>query len=217
MAKGTAIEIIPAILVKSREELLARIMLVAPFVKTIQIDVMDGKFVPNLTTLELDDLPKGPKYEFHWMVEKSWESIKRISIPAMHIIHAETVNSKEEWELAKGAASEKGGALGIAVNPETYLDRLFPFASDICYLLIMTVRPGFDGQKYMPEMEKKIAEARAAFPEIDIEVDGGINLETIPAAKRAGANKFAAASAIFAQKDIGVAITNLKKIAGALR
>jgi ribulose-phosphate 3-epimerase len=69
----------------------------------------------------------------------------------------------------------------------------------------------------MPEMEKKIAEARAAFPEIDIEVDGGINLETIPAAKRAGANKFAAASAIFAKKDIGVAIIDLKKVAGALR
>ncbi len=213
---NTKTEVVPAILVKTRKELLERIGKVMPHVKTIQIDVMDGKFVPNITTLEIFNLPKGNAiYEYHWMVEKPWEWIEQIDSPAIHIVHMEAVKTKEEWELVKAAVAKNNGKLGVAVNPETYLDCIYPIIIDIDIILIMTVKPGFDGQKYMPDMENKIHEARAAFPDWDIEVDGGVNLSTIPTAKKAGANKFAAASAIYAQPDIKKAIEELKKAAGA--
>lgn len=208
-----AIEILPAILVKTRQDLILRINLVAPHVKTIQLDIMDGKFVPNTTTLEIENLPNYD-YEYHWMVEKPWEWIAKIKKPAIHLVHIETINSREEWELVRSAVAKSNGKLGIAINPETYLDKIYPYVQEIDRLLVMTVKPGFDGQKYMPEMEKKIHEARLSFPELDIEVDGGVNLQTIGLARKAGANLFAAASAIFGQKDILAAVEGLRKAAG---
>lgn len=215
MANIRTNEIIPAILVKTRKELIERIELVLPHVKTIQIDVMDNKFVPNTTVLDVFDLPKGNViYEYHWMVEKPWEWIKKVKNPAIHLVHVETIANSEEWEKTKEAVRAHDGRLGVAVNPDTYLDKIYPIAKDISTILIMTVKPGFSGQTYMYGMNKKIYEARHAFPEMDIEVDGGVGLETIPSAKEAGANKFAAASAIYAQQDILKAIKELKKTAG---
>jgi len=212
---NTKTEIVPAILVKTRKELLERIEKVMPHVKTIQIDVMDGKFVPNETVHDVFSLPNSNViYEYHWMVEKPWEWIEKVKVPAIHLVHIETIGNPEEWELTKAAVNKHGGKLGIAVNPDTYLDKIYPIAKDISIILIMTVTPGFSGQTYMFGMAKKIYEARHAFPELDIEVDGGIGLETIPHAKEAGANKFAAASAIYAQPNISHAIAELKKMAG---
>jgi ribulose-phosphate 3-epimerase len=215
MTNSRANEIIPAILVKTRKELLEKIEKVMPHVKTIQIDVMDGKFVPNITTNEIFGLPNGKViYEYHWMVEKPWEWIEKVKTKAIHLVHIETIGNSDGWELTKAAVKRHNGKLGVAVNPETYLDKIYPIAKDISMILVMTVKPGFSGQTYMYSMAKKIHEARHAFPELDIEVDGGIGLETIPHAKEAGANKFAAASAIYAQPDISKAIAELKKVAG---
>lgn len=209
-------EIIPAILVKGRKELLERITLVAPHVKTVQIDVMDGKFVPNTTVGidELGDLPQSVSYEFHWMVENPWEWIVQTKGAAMHLVHVETLSSRDDWEKVISAAAKAGGKVGIVLNPDTYLDKIYPYAKEISQILIMSVRPGFSGQSYIREMEQKIHDARTAFPEMDIEVDGGIGPETIVGARKAGANKLVAASAIYAQPDAGKAIAELKKLVG---
>ena len=83
-------------------------------------------------------------------------------------------------------------------------------------VLVMTVHPGFSGQKYIMEMGQKIKRLRALYPRLDIEVDGGVNLETAAHAYSAGANILAAASAIFSQPDIKSAIAALKaRAAGA--
>jgi ribulose-phosphate 3-epimerase len=211
-----AIEIVPAILAKTRAELAEKISSVAPFVRTVQIDVMDGNFVPN-TTVGLKDfreLPSSVKYEYHWMVERPWEWIAKTKNGALHIVHIETVNSKEEWELVKAAAAKSRAKLGLALNPDTYLNRIYPYVNEVSLILVMTVVPGFSGQGYIREMERKIIEARALFPELDIEVDGGVTAETLPGARAAGANRFAAASAIFAEKDRGKAVKKLLNIAG---
>jgi len=201
-------EVIPAILVKSREELLLRIAQVRGLVKEIQIDIMDGEFVPNKTIglNDLADLPEA-RYEFHWMVKAPERWIERIPGPNMHLVHVEAIGTLDAVEAA---VKRVGGRLGLAINPETPLERLLPFADRAERVLVMTVRPGFSGQKYIFEMEHKVRRLRELYPELDIEVDGGVNNETVGHAYSSGANLLAAASAIFAAKDVKEAIEALK-------
>lgn len=204
-------EVIPAILVKSREELLRRILQVKDHVKEIQIDVMDGIFVPNKTVgiKDLQDLPPA-RYEFHWMVADPERWIERTRGPNMHLVHVETIRSLDSIEAA---VKKSGGFLGFAINPETHLEKLLPLVPKAKRVLVMTVRPGYSGQKYIYEMEHKVRKLRELYPKLDIEVDGGVNNETVPHAYSNGANIFAAASAIFSSNDIEAAIRDLKRSA----
>jgi len=204
-------EVIPAILVKTRGELLDRINKVRGLVKEIQLDIMDGVFVPNKTIglEELKDLPDA-KYEFHWMVQDPENWIVAVPGPHMHLVHVETIN---DFSKIEGAVKKAGGKLGLAINPETPLGALLPYVDKAERVLVMTVRPGFSGQKYIYEMETKVRQLREMFPLLDIEVDGGVNNETGPHAYSNGANILAAASAIFSSDDIKGAIEELKKLA----
>lgn len=210
------LEIIPAVLVKTREELLAQIDRVRPFVKSIQIDVMDGKFVPNKTIgfEELADLPRGPHYEFHWMVKDPENWIPLVPGPYLHIVHIETITSFQD---IRNIVREAGGALGLAFNPDTPLEKVLQHGREVRRLMAMTVNPGFAGQKYIGAVEGKIRQIRENFPSMDIEVDGGINLQTIAGAVKAGANKLAAASSIIGQPDIGQAVAKLQQVAMAAK
>ncbi len=208
-------EVIPAILVKNRSELFRRISLVRGLVDEIQIDVMDGEFVPN-KTVGLEDLVLMPglqgdiHYEFHWMVKDPIKWIEKISGPHMHLVHVETITESSLPKILL-AVKKSGGRFGIAINPDTPMEKLLPFASKAKRILVMTVRPGFSGQKYMYEMERKVRKLRELFPKLDIEVDGGVNIETISHAYASGANLLVAASAIYENADIKSAIESLKK------
>ncbi len=211
-------EVLPAILVKTRPELLSRILLVKDLVRTIQIDVMDNVFVPNKTVgiedlIGLPPLPKGVRYEFHWMVKNPERWIVRIDGPWTHIVHVETIESAGHFADIRRTVQASGGKLALALNPETPLENLGPFIKNVKMVLVMTVHPGFSGQKYIYEMGDKTKALRAQFPNLDIEVDGGINLETIGHACSNGANMLAAASAIFSSVDIPGAIKALRKAA----
>jgi ribulose-phosphate 3-epimerase len=209
------LEVIPAILVKDRGELLRRIAAVSPHVKTVHIDVMDNRFVPNRTVgLEsFSDLPSSVHYEFHWMVEHPESYIAGLPGPYLHIVHCEAV---KDWGVVEEAVRRAGGALGIAFNPATPTGKIIGLASKTKRILAMTVVPGFDGQKYMAEVELKISELRARFPAMEIEVDGGINPETAARAVKAGADKLAASSAIFTKDDKKLAIAMILRSCGVL-
>lgn len=101
--------------------------------------------------------------------------------------------------------------MGLAINPPTPIESLLPFIPRVSEVLIMTVNPGFSGQKYIYAMESRLRLLRSKFPKLTIEVDGGVNLETIHHAYQNGANYLAAASAIFSGTDIGSNIVALKK------
>jgi len=205
-----ALEVIPAVLVKSREELLDHISRVRNYVKTIHIDIMDNKFVPNFTigVKELQELPSGLKYEIHWMVQRPEEWIAKLKGPYLHMVHVEAV---ENWDKLANAVRESGGRLGVALNPETPLEKLKPHLKDAKKILVMSVHPGFYGQKYIPDVEAKVKELRRMLPKAEIEVDGGINPETGMRAASCGADNLAAASSIFAKPDVGKAIGELKE------
>ncbi|MBU1289739.1 ribulose-phosphate 3-epimerase [Patescibacteria group bacterium] len=208
------IQVIPAIIAKDFEELKDKIKQIEPFVEWAQLDVMDGKFVDNITWNHPSDLKKlktNLKLEAHLMVEKpedvidSWikSGVKRI------IIHYEA--TKKLGEVIK-KIQDAGLEASIAINPETSANELSPFlnVSSILSVLIMTVRPGRGGQEFIEATLGKIRALRERDENVKIEVDGGINLETAQKVVRAGADILAVGSAIFKSEDIKKSIEELK-------
>ena len=105
---------------------------------------------------------------------------------------------------------EAGMKVGIVIKPMTPVKDLLPYVDSVDLVLIMTVEPGFSGQKFMPEMMSKVRELREKYPKLNIQVDGGLSPDTIEVAAEAGANVIVAASAIFGSE-------NRKYVIGTLR
>lgn len=212
-AKTRGVEVIPAVLVKTRDLLLQYIQKVSPHVKSVHIDVMDDEFVPNRTVglEELKSMPKGMEYEFHWMVKAPEKWIAGINGDNLHLVHVETIDGN--WAEIVKAVNEAGGRLGLVINPDTALEKILEYVKDAKQVLVMAVNPGFSGQSYMKGVEEKIAYLRSHFPDLDIEVDGGVDEQTAASAVKAGANKLAAATAIFRAQDAGEAIRRLEAAA----
>src|SRR3989338_1558059 len=203
MGKET-VEIVPAILSKERADFEGKLLACAPFVKTIQIDIMDGKFVPNATLAPEDSpaMPKGILMEYHLMVEDPLGYVRRIGEKgAIYELHLER---RKEVDGAISEVKRMGGRVALAVSPGTPAEKLAPYLKKIEHALVMTVHPGFSGQKYLPEMEGKMRwlSSRGA----RVEVDGGIGPGSAASSVRAGARMLDVASAIFSKPDVGKAI-----------
>ena len=99
----------------------------------------------------------------------------------------------------------------IVINPETPVDRLFPYLDEIDEVLVMTVHPGYGGQKFIEDCMSKVSELRRLKPGLDIMVDGGINAETAVIAAKAGANQFVAGSYLFKQTDMKAAVDSMRE------
>ncbi|MEM4166292.1 MAG: hypothetical protein QW153_01815 [Candidatus Bilamarchaeaceae archaeon] len=199
------VELIAAILSKTPEDMLKKLSLVKPYLKTVQLDMMDGKFVPN-TTLSVSELPPLDRYfnyEFHWMYENPESGIAYFPND-LHFVNVEIL-TKERWLRIKKLAKK----VGLTINPPTPFDALLPYINETNEFLIMTVNPGFSGQKYIKECEEKIKRLRKLRPDANIEVDGGIDSSTAKSAVAAGANKLVAASAIFSRNSIKEGIDNI--------
>ena len=203
------VEIVPAILVKTREDFAAKVALVAPHVSRVQIDVMDGKFVPN-TTLAPEDFPAIPLHllvEYHLMVENPLDYVRRIGKKgAIYELHIESLG---DVSAAIAEVKKMGGRVALAISPDTPVSAVAPYLPQVEHVLIMTVYPGFSGQKYLPAMEAKMR-ALAAMGAV-VEVDGGVGLGSAKSSAAAGATLLGVASAIFAQPDVARAIKDVKK------
>lgn len=199
------VEIIPAILSKSVEDFNEKIDRVKPFVSMVHVDMMDNKFVPNKTldSGEIPPLVAGLDYEFHWMYENPEPHLEKFP-DSLHLVNVEVL-TQERWQRLKELVKR----IGIAINPPTPFSELEPYINETNEFLVMSVNPGFSNQKYMPEVEEKIALLRKKRPDANIEVDGGIGLGTASRAVAAGANKLGAASAIFSHDNIKEAIDNI--------
>lgn len=180
----------------------------------IHIDVMDGKFVPNetngLTMLKSAKNATDIVLDVHLMVENPLEYMKPFIKDADIItFHVEAVDKFQTEEIIKNL-KDKGKKVGIALKPKTPITEIIPFLEKIDMVLIMTVEPGFGGQELILETIQKIKELRKLKPDLDIEVDGGINLDTVAFVKEAGANVLVAGTAIFKSKDKRKAIDELR-------
>jgi ribulose-phosphate 3-epimerase len=173
-------------------------------VDRIQWDVMDGRFVPNLTfgpdviAANRGQVTLG--FEAHLMVEDPDPMLPRWVEAGCEIVivHAEATR---HLHRTLSAIADLGARVGVALNPATPLEAVTSVLHLVDLLLVMTVNPGFGGQQYLSAMETKIAAARAEIDrrgwEAELEVDGGIGGATIGDAARAGADVFCAGSALF--------------------
>lgn len=221
------IEIIPAIIAKSFEEVKEKIQLVEPYVKWVQFDIMDGKFVPNTTWSEPQDLRSWkPKVllEAHLMIKEPEDQVEKwIEAGIKRIIfHIEATS--DPHSVIK-ICRERKVEVGVAINPETpigNIESLLEFNSNVNVgvklqrsvdmVLVLGVSPGFGGQAFKPEVLEKITALRETNPRLTIEVDGGMNPTTAKLAISAGANVIVAGSYVFESKDIGGAIAELKNL-----
>ena len=210
------IKIAPSILSADKNKLQQEVNEIEPYSDLIHVDIMDGKFVP-IITFKAEDIKKIktklPK-DVHLMVQHPIEDnfIENFADAGANIItiHEECKDDiKEAFRLIKS----KGIKVGISINPPTPLEKITPYLNNVDMVLIMSVNPGYAGQKFIPEVLPKIKELRKLKPKLDIEIDGGINKETIKQAVKTGANVIVAGSSIFSQKDRKKAIDELKKAA----
>ncbi len=181
----------------------------------LHCDVMDGVFVPNVA-LGLDYIRNlhqkvSLPLDVHLMVTSPLDVVEDYVKAGASII---TIHSNTDSDVAKTAQRIRnfGAKVGIAVNPEVAVEELLPYADLIDMVLIMSVKPGFGGQKFMPSCIEKIRAARKLFPNKLIQVDGGINAETAKLVVDAGANVLVAGSFIVFAEDKAEAISKLKNL-----
>lgn len=186
------------------------------------IDVMDGKFVEKDTYQKMLEYSSYIKrisnlpIDVHLMVEDVKSGVEDFSSVEPNIItfHLEACKSKEEVMENIRAIKDVGAKVGISVKPNTPIEEVYEYLPYIHMCLIMTVEPGKGGQTLITDMLEKISTLKKYVDEndleIDIEVDGGINLKTAPRVKEAGANILVAGTAILVASDYSIIINELK-------
>ena len=170
----------------------------------IHLDVMDGDFVPNLTfgPKFISDIRKytSKTFDVHLMINRVDKFLQDYinagsDIITFHIEVNENIESNLQYIKSKGLKS------GLAIKPDTNWDTIIPFIHLIDQALVMTVEPGFGGQKFIPEVLEKTKKLKELITKknlsVDIEIDGGINFENCSMAKKAGANILVSGSTIF--------------------
>ena len=180
----------------------------------VHIDVMDGHFVPNITFGP--DIVKCIKkhtnlvLDVHLMIENPEKYVDVFLKSGADIITVH-YECNMDFEYIRNAVKSAGKKLGISIKPKTDAEVLEKFLPDIDMALVMSVEPGFGGQKFMPESIDKIKKIRLMDKNIDIEVDGGIGEDNIKSVVDAGANVIVAGSSVFKADDVRKAVENLKK------
>ncbi|MBI3336274.1 ribulose-phosphate 3-epimerase [Candidatus Peregrinibacteria bacterium] len=205
--------ITPSILSADLVHLQDEVDSIESYADALQVDVMDGHFVPNLSfgAPVLRTLKTKLPLDIHLMVSNPADRIQEFLDVDASIItfHAEAVaDTRERKELIqriRGGTSPGGGGLrrggptkaGIAINPDTSVSAIDDVVEDIDLVLVMSVHPGFAGQKFIPAVLEKVKLLRERFPHLMIQMDGGIDTVTAVQCIKAGANNLVAASAIF--------------------
>jgi len=187
----------------------------------LHLDIMDGQFVPNISygpAVVAAVRPHAKKlfFDVHLMCGKP-EILLEPFVKAgadQIIVHVELADRVPQllWKIRS-----LGKKVGLAVNPPTAIAEAQPYLDKIDLLLVMTVNPGFGGQSFIHECLPKIQQAAAWRHDrklnYRIEVDGGINNQTVAECARAGADTFVAGTALFSQRNMGAAIKKMRKIA----
>lgn len=209
-------EILPSLLAADFGRLAEEILRAeASGAEKLHLDVMDAHFVPNLSFgPDVVTLAKRVAPGFHRNVHLMM-SRPDLYLEKFAAAGAQTIQIHVEADCDLHAELKRIRAMGlrnaIVLNPETPVVRLYPYLGEIDEVLVMTVHPGYGGQKFIGECMPKVSELRRLVPELDIMVDGGINGETAVVAARAGANQFVAGSYLFGKADMKAAVDAMRE------
>jgi len=182
--------------------------------EALHLDVMDAHFVPNLSfgpdvvALAAKTAP-GFYRNVHLMMTRP-----DLYLEAFAKAGAQTIQIHVEADCDIHTELKRIRAMGlknaIVINPETPVEHLFPYLDEIDEALVMTVHPGYGGQKFIEDCMPKVEVLRRMRPKLDIMVDGGINADTALVAAKAGANQFVAGSYLFKQADMKAAVDAMR-------
>ena len=204
----------PSILSADFANLEADIKRVEPYVPWLHIDVMDGHFVPNIsigvpvvksirkiTNLFLDT---------HLMIENPIKYVDAFVDAGSDLItfHYEATKDKTIETIEK--IKSRNVKVGLSIKPKTSVDEIKEYINLVDMILIMTVEPGFGGQKFMEDCACKIAQIKEINPNVLVQVDGGINAQTAIICKNFGVDSLVAGNYIYSAPDIKKAIENIK-------
>lgn len=220
-------EIIPAILPRNFDEIVEKVELIKGFSDIVQIDICDGKFVKSVTWpyWKMDEnyeailreergMPAWEKinYEFDLMIDNPTEDDARkwLSAGAEKIVlHLESSKDLNPVITVLNGLVE----IGIAINTTTNVNEISKYIDKIQFIQIMGIhRVGFQGQKFEPNTIDKIREVKAIYPNLLVQIDGGVTLENAPLLKHAGADTLVVGSALFESENIIHSLDQFKKI-----
>jgi ribulose-phosphate 3-epimerase len=211
--------IAPSILSADFASLAAAIDQVAGETDLLHVDVMDGHFVPNLTigppVVAAINRHTDLLLDCHLMMTNPGEYLE-----AFRAAGADWVSVHVEIDDTRALIDEMRKlslGVGLAINPETPFEAVEPWLADVDHVLVMTVHPGFGGQRFMESVVPKIKAVASAIADrglsTAIEVDGGIDVDTIGVVAAAGATIFVAGNAVFGASDPGAAVVRLGELA----
>lgn len=186
----------------------------------VHVDVMDGNFVPNISIgiPVVKSLRKATDMflDVHLMIDKPHRYVEEFCKAGADLVvfHVEA-DQPQDIQAAINAVKAQGKKVGLSVKPRTPAAVLAPYIDQLDLVLVMTVEPGFGGQKFMHDMLPKIEQLRAMIdavnPACELEVDGGVDPVTAPLVKQAGANVLVAGSAVFNKTDRAEAIRLIRE------
>jgi ribulose-phosphate 3-epimerase len=206
--------VVPAILTDDPQALAKMVRQAEAFTDFVQVDIMDGRFVPSNSIVCNDISTVSPKlrWEAHLMVKQPEEQLQCFAMAGAEkiVFHFEATSSPLRIITM---IRHLGVKVGLAVNPETPLTTTLSLADSVDSVLFLTVHPGFYGAKFLPEVLDKVMELRARKPNLEIGVDGGIKDANIADVARLGLDYVCVGSAIFVQPDPGQSFRRLQGLA----
>ena len=181
-------------------------------VPALHLDVMDGQFVPNLTygmpIVEGLRPLTDQVLDVHLMIQQPERFIQQFRDAGADVITIHVESTAKVGETLE-QIRESGAAAGLALNPDTPLDAIHPYWDDCDLVLVMSVNAGFGGQQFNPVALDKLTTLRRERPDLVLQVDGGVNKNTIAKCVAAGADLLVVGSAIFRQEDYKIAVNDL--------
>ncbi len=207
------VQIIPAILTKDPDEIIEKIKFLEsiPEIEEVHLDIEDGQFVPNTTVLPKSfQIPTQTRLqvEAHLMVvnpQAYFHDLEHCGINQV-ILHYESFTETTNLKIALQNAKILGFKTGVVINPQTEIAVFDAFMERPDFLMLMSVHPGFQGQKFLPETLERLQTLRERHPDAILAVDGGLKLENFQSVIAHGANRIVVGSGIWVTPQAGETI-----------